>query len=84
MCDACPNTKIPSHSVAVGKDLPVNDIMNDFMKQAETPEFLAWLETKPALFNSKTKALLPVMQDTQEYLGRLTQVYSILEDLGYY
>jgi len=82
--DACNYARIPSHSVAVGKDLPVNDIMNDFMKQAETPEFLAWLETKPALFNSKTKALLPVMQDTQEYLGRLTQVYSILEDLGYY
>ena len=45
----------PEPLVAVCKDLPVNDIMNDFMKQAETPEL--WLAGDQArAFNSKTKA----------------------------
>merc|ERR1711871_1860943 len=83
--DGCNYARIPSHMVAVSaKELPVDEIRAAFMDAASTPAFANWLSTKPALFKAGTKGMVPIQEDTITYMGRLVDVYAILEDLGYY
>ena len=53
----------------------------DAMKSQEWED---WLATNPSLFKGGTKALVPIEEDTVEYMGKLVDVYKILESLGYY
>merc|ERR1719321_2620529 len=83
--DGCNYARIPSHMVAVSaKELPVDEIRDTFMDAASTPAFANCLSTKPALFKAGTKGMVPIQEDTITYMGKLVDVYSILEDLGYY
>lgn len=81
--DKCNYARIPSHMIAVSGDLPVNEIRSQFMEAAGTKGFADWLSGSPALFNKKTQGLIPIQEDTIEYMGKLTDVYDILEDLNF-
>jgi len=82
--DACNYARIPSHMVAVSPDLPVPEVREAFMSAASGPDFAKWLATGPALFKSGTKGMVPIEEETVQYMGKLVDVYKILEDLGYY
>lgn len=83
--DSCNYARIPSHMVAASsEELPLDQVRAQLMEAAATPAFAQWLATAPALFKSGTVGLVPVQQDTVEYLGKLVNVYKVLEDLGFY
>jgi len=83
--DSCNYARIPSHMVALdAKALPVDEVRSAFMEAAGTEAFATWLSTSPALFKSGTKGLVPIEENTVKYMGKLVDVYAILEDLGFY
>ncbi len=82
--DSCNYARIPSHMVAASGTLPLDQVREDLMRVAADPAFAQWLATSPALFKSGTVGLVPVQQDTVQYLGKLVNVYKVLEDLGFY
>lgn len=80
----CNYARIPSHMIAVSPDLPVDEIRSEFVDAMKSQEWEDWLATNPSLFKGGTKALVPIEEDTVEYMGKLVDVYKILESLGYY
>lgn len=84
--DSCNYARIPSHMVAAAGDLPIEEIKRAFMEQANTEDWQAWMANSrdSGLVNWRAVGYVPIEEDTMAYMGQLTNVYAILEELGFY
>merc|ERR1712224_1054619 len=84
--NTCNYARIPSHMVAAAGDLPIDEIKSIFMEAANSEDWQLWMANakNSALVNSRAEGYVPIEEDTITYMGQLTNVYSILEELGFY
>jgi len=84
--NTCNYARIPSHMVAAAGDLPIDEIKSIFMEAASSEDWQLWMANakNSALVNSRAEGYVPIEEDTITYMGQLTNVYSILEELGFY
>jgi len=82
----CNFARVPSHMIAAQQDLPAESIQSAFTDAAMMPEFqeMFFGDTPSQMFKKGTKGLIPINTPTTEYLGKLGNIYSVLEDNGYY
>lgn len=83
--ESCNFARVPSHMIAAQRELPAESIQNAFMDAAMMPEFqeMFFSDTPSQMFKKGTKGLIPINTPTTEYLGKLGNVYSVLEQNGY-
>merc|ERR1712188_47492 len=81
--DTCNYATVPTNMVAVSPDLPVDEIRSQMMEKMNSQEWSDWLASNPSLFKGGSKGLVPIQEDTVEYMGNIADVYQSLENLGY-
>merc|ERR1712159_881882 len=81
--DTCNYATVPTNMIAVSPDLPVDEIRSQMMEKMNSQEWSDWLASNPSLFKGGSKGLVPIQEDTVEYMGNIADVYQSLENLGY-
>jgi len=81
----CNFARVPSHMIAGSSDLPSESIQNAFMETQKMPEFqnMFFGDEPSQMFKKGTQGLLPITTPTSDYLGKLGNVYSVLEENGF-
>merc|ERR1711985_172083 len=81
--DTCNFATVPTNMIAVSPDLPVDEIRSEMMEKMNSQEWSDWMASNPSLFKGGSKGLVPIQEDTVEYMGNIADVYQSLDNLGY-